>query len=61
MKCLKRILLGIVVLSTSQATAKADDEAATEIRLLKAQLEKSEQRIDAGGATIEAPPVTNFK
>jgi len=47
MKLIKGIVLGIVVLSTSQATAKADDDAATQIRLLKAQLKKLEQRVDA--------------
>jgi outer membrane murein-binding lipoprotein Lpp len=46
-KLIKGILLGIVVLSTSQVTAKADDDAATQIRLLKAQLKKLEQRVDA--------------
>jgi hypothetical protein len=46
-KLIKGILLGIVVLSTSQATAKADDDAATELRLLKAKLKKLEQRVDA--------------
>lgn len=47
MKLIKGILLGIVVLATSQTTARADDGAATEIRLLKAQLRKLEQRVDA--------------
>jgi len=46
-KLIKGILLGIVVLSMSQVIAKADDDAATEIRLLKAKLKKLEQRIDA--------------
>lgn len=47
-KLIKGFLLGIVVLSTSQVViAKADDDAATEIRLLKAKLKKLEQRIDA--------------
>jgi hypothetical protein len=46
-KLLKRFLLGIVVLSVNQVTAKADDDAATEIRLLKVKLKKLEQRIDA--------------
>ena len=49
MKLIEGILLGIAVLSTSQTTAKADDDAATEIRLLKAQLKKLEQRVDAQG------------
>ena len=44
---IKGILLGIVVLSTSQVTAKADVDAATEIRLLKEKLKKLEQRVDA--------------
>jgi hypothetical protein len=47
-KLIEGILLGIVVLSTSQVViAKADDDAATEIRLLKAKLKKLELRIDA--------------
>jgi hypothetical protein len=46
-KLIKGILLGIVVLATSQATARANDDTATEIRLLKAQLKKLEQRLDA--------------
>jgi outer membrane murein-binding lipoprotein Lpp len=46
-RLIKGILLGVVVLATSQATARADDGAATEIRLLKAQLKKLEQRVDA--------------
>jgi hypothetical protein len=46
-KLIKGILLGIVVLSTSQVTAKADVDAATEIRLLKEKLKKLEQRVDA--------------
>ena len=46
MKLIKGILLGIVVLATSQTTARADDDTATEIRLLKAQLKKLEQRLD---------------
>jgi hypothetical protein len=41
-KLIKGILLGIVALSTSQTIAKADDDAATQIRLLKAQLKKLE-------------------
>ena len=47
MKLIKRILLGIVVLSTTQVMAKADNDAATEIRLLKEKLKKLEQRVDA--------------
>src|SRR5258708_7548445 len=50
-KLIKGILLGIVVLATSQATARADDDTATEIRLLKAQLKKLEQRLDAQSQT----------
>jgi outer membrane murein-binding lipoprotein Lpp len=46
-KLIKGILLGIVVLSACQTTAKAEDDAATQIRLLKAQLKKLEQRVDA--------------
>ncbi len=49
MKLIKGILLGIVVLSASQGIAKADDDTATEIRLLKAQLKKLEQRVNAQG------------
>jgi hypothetical protein len=40
-KLIKRILLGIVVLSTTQVMAKAEDDAATEIRLLKEKLKNS--------------------
>jgi outer membrane murein-binding lipoprotein Lpp len=45
-KLMKGILLGIVALSSSQVTAKADDDAASQIRLLKAQLKRLEQRVD---------------
>jgi len=48
-KLIKGILLGIVALSASQVAAKADDDTATEIRLLKAQLKKLEQRLNAQG------------
>jgi len=45
----KAILVGTVVLATSHVVAKAEDDAATEIRLLKAQLKKLEQRVDVQG------------
>jgi hypothetical protein len=46
-KLIKGILLGIVALTTSQAIAKADDGTTKDIRLLKAELKKLEQRLDA--------------
>jgi hypothetical protein len=68
-KLIKGILLGIVVLSASQVTAKADDDAASQIRLLKAQLKKLEQRVDAQSqkeaktraALAAAPPPGVYK
>ena len=46
MKLMRGLLFGIVVLSANSGIAKAEEDTATEIRLLKAKLKQLEQRVD---------------